>query len=109
MFVMIVPADGRENLGHPLYGIEEDPYDEFVGHHLLDEGVLYQPRTNQFAWDEGLDGYLLVDGHEDEILYFGFGVDNYDGQTLLSGEYKELVLAFFNELLARMNWIESGK
>ena len=54
-------------------------------------------------------GYLRVEGHEDEILYFGFGVDDHDGVTEVTPEYEELGLAIVNELLQRMNWIDSGE
>lgn len=79
--------------------------DDFAGHRLLDDAVTHEIRTNQFAWQEGVDLHLLVEGHEDEILYFGLGVDNHDGRTELSGEYTEFGLALANELLARMNWV----
>ncbi|MDJ0497950.1 MAG: hypothetical protein QNJ89_08975 [Acidimicrobiia bacterium] len=80
--------------------------DDFVGHRLLNAEVSYQIRTNQFMWQEGLDGYLRVDGHDDEILYFGFGVDDHDGTR---GEYNELGLAIVDELLQLMNWIAAGE
>lgn len=86
---------------------EVDP-DEFLGHRLLDDAVSYQIRTYQFSWQEGVDGYLRVDGYEDQILYFGFGVDDHDRATYMTGEYEELGLAVFNELLQRMGWIDSG-
>ena len=80
----------------------------FVGHHLLDDMVTYQVRTYQYAWQDGLDGYLRVDGHEDEILYFAFGVNDHDSGTVSSPKYENLGLAIVNELLQQMNWIESG-
>jgi len=83
--------------------------DAFVGHHLLDDGVSYQNRTYQFGWREGLDGYLRVDGHEDEILYFGISFDDHDGVTEMTPEYEELGLAVVNELLQRMNWIDAAQ
>ena len=85
-----------------------DP-DTLVEHHLLDDRVSYRNRTLQFGWMEGLDGYLKVDGHEDEILYFGIAFDDHDGVTHLSGEYEELGLVVVNELLRRMNWTDTGE
>lgn len=78
---------------------------DFVRHRLLDDKVTYQIRTLQFAWQEGLDGYLRVAGHEEENLYFAFGVDNHDNAMYMSGDYKELGLATVNEILRRMNWL----
>lgn len=84
---------------------EEPNPDEFVGHSLLDDEVTYQTRGYQFAWKAGLDGFLQVDGHEDEILYFGLAVHTGAG----TNEYEELGLAMVNEVLERMNWINSNQ
>ena len=86
---------------------EGDPADGFIAHHLLSDGVLYRQRTDQFAWHPGLDGYLLVEGHEDETLYFGIAVDEHD-RGLNPNTYREFGLALVNELLTRMNWISAG-
>jgi hypothetical protein len=85
---------------------EEPNPDEFEGHSLLDDEVTYQTRTYQFAWKAGVDGFIQVEGHQDEILYFGLAVDE-GGSNDLSGEYEELGLAMVNETLERMNWINS--
>ncbi|MCU0279673.1 MAG: hypothetical protein MUE31_12375 [Candidatus Nanopelagicales bacterium] len=82
--------------------VEPNP-DEFVGHSLLDDEVTYQTRTYQFAWKAGVDGFLQVDGHQDEILYFGLAVHTGGAGT---NEYEELGLAMVNETLERMNWIK---
>jgi hypothetical protein len=84
---------------------EEPNPDEFVGHSLLDDEVTYQTRGYQFAWKAGLDGFLQVDGHQDEILYFGLAVHTMEGK--MTDEYEELGLAMVNEVLERMNWINS--
>jgi hypothetical protein len=81
--------------------------DQFAGHRLLDDEVTYQNRTYQFAWEAGLDGFLQVDGHQDEILYFGLAVHTVEGQG--TDEYEELGLAMVNEVLERMNWINSDQ
>ena len=98
-----------------------DP-DEFAEHHLLDRGVSYLNRTHQFFWRDGVDGFLRVDGHDDETLYFGFSVAEIltpeEVRALLSDdtvvteltpEYEDLALAVVNELLRHMNWINSGE
>jgi hypothetical protein len=79
--------------------------DQFAGHRLLDDEVTYQNRTYQSAWKPGVDGFLQVDGHEDEILYFGLAVHTVEGQG--TNEYEELGLAMVNEVLERMNWINA--
>jgi hypothetical protein len=96
-----------EPLGvEPRWSPYEPPNpDEFAGHDLLDDEVTYQTRSYQFAWNAGLDGFLQVDGHQDEILYFGLAVDTMEGK--LTDEYEELGLAMVNEVLERMNWINS--
>jgi hypothetical protein len=82
--------------------VEPNP-DEFRGHSLLDDEVAYQTRTYQFAWKAGVDGYLQVVGHEDEILYFGLAVHTMEGKG--TNEYEELGLAMVDEVLQGMNWI----
>jgi hypothetical protein len=96
-----------EPLGvEPRWSPYEEPNpDEFVGHSLLDDDVTYQTRSYQFAWKAGLDGFVQVDGHQDEILYFGLAVHTMEGQG--TNEYEELGLAMVNEVLERMNWINS--
>lgn len=100
--VQIESVNGRPEGMYDSYRVNPDA---FVEHHLLDDGVSYQNRTYQFLWQDGLDGYLKVDGHADEILYFGFSVDDTPGATDMTSEYEELGLAVINELLRRMNWI----
>jgi hypothetical protein len=51
------------------------------------------------------DGFLQVDGHQDEILSFGLAVDTMQGNE--TSEYEELDLAMVNETLERMNWINA--
>ena len=99
---------GLEPLGvEPRWEPYEEPNpDDFEGHSILDDEVTYQTRTYQFLWQAGVDGFLQVDGHQDEILYFGLAVDE-GGSNDLSGEYEELGLAMVNEVLKRMNWINS--
>jgi hypothetical protein len=96
-----------EPLGvEPRWSPYEEPNpDEFAGHDLLDDEVTYQTRGYQFAWKSGLDGFVQVDGHQDEILYFGLAVHTMEGQG--TNEYEELGLAMVNEVLERMNWINS--
>ncbi len=89
-------------------GLSGDP-DAFVEHPLLDDEVSYQNRTYQFGWSPGVDGFLKVEGHEDEILYFGFRADSGGHGWDMSPEFEELGLAALNELLQRMNWIDSGE
>lgn len=103
--VLLEVADDEEDSDLVSAG---NSLDEYVGHPLLADRITFKPRTNQFSWQEGLDGYLLVGGHEEEILYFGFGVDNHDSTTRMSGEYNDLGLAVADELLRRMHWIEPG-
>ncbi len=103
--ILLDLVDDQEN---PDLASAGNSLDEHIGHPLLADGISFQLRTNQFFWQEGLDGYLLADGHEEEILYFGFGVDNHDSTTTMSGEYNDLGLAVANELLQRMHWIEPG-
>ena len=99
---------GLEPLGvEPRWEPYEEPNpDDFEGHSLLDDEVTYQTRTYQFLWQAGVDGFLQVDGHQNEILYFGLAVREGGGNDL-SGEYEELGLAMVNEVLERMNWINS--
>jgi hypothetical protein len=96
-----------EPLGvEPRWSPYEPPNpEEFAGHHLLDDDVTYQTRGYQFAWKPGLDGFLQVDGHQDEILYFGLAVPG--GSGGMTDEYEELGLAMVNAVLERMNWINS--
>jgi hypothetical protein len=98
---------GLEPLGvEPRWDPYEAPNpDEFEGHSLLDDEVTYQTRTYQFGFKTGVDGFLQVDGHQDEILYFGLAVHTVEGQG--TDEYEELGLAMVNEVLERMNWINS--
>jgi len=79
---------------------------DFIGHPLLDDSVTYHIRTYQFLWQEGVDLLLRVEGHDDEILYFGFGVDDGNRDTYMTPEYEELALAAANELLVRLNWVD---
>jgi hypothetical protein len=88
---------------------EAEVADEFVGHRLLDDEVSYQIRNYTYGWQDGVGVYLQVDRHEDEIFYFGFGVDNHDSVTSMTRKYEDFGLAIANELLQRMNWVSSGE
>jgi hypothetical protein len=96
-----------EPLGGEVAPYEEPNPDEFEGHSLLDDEVTYQTRTYQFGWKAGVDGFLQVEGHEDEILYFGLAVHTMEGKG--TNEYEDLGLAMVNEVLERMNWISSNQ
>jgi hypothetical protein len=87
--------------------------DAFRGHSLLDDEVSYQLHRYQYAWSESVWGYLRVDGHKDETLYFRLAVtDDHEiskmralGAHTLMG----LSMAMADETLERMNWINATK
>lgn len=82
----------------------------FGGHDFLDDEVSYQQGHYHYTWTESVDGYLRVDGHKDEILYFRLAVADdheiemgaFGGRTMT-----DLSLAMANEILERMNWINA--
>jgi hypothetical protein len=85
--------------------------DAFRGHSLLDDEVSYQLHRYQYAWSESVWGYLRVEGHKDETLYFRLAVtDDHEiskmralGAHTLMG----LSMAMVNETLERMSWINA--
>ena len=96
--------------GSMLVGINR-PYSDAVvkpdlgrltSHEMLDEAATYHLIRYHVAYDAGLRIYLQVEGHEEEILDFAFGVGGPGGGT---PKYEDLGLAVANELLQGMNWI----
>jgi hypothetical protein len=82
---------------------------EFVGHGFLDDEVSYQMNNADGGFGyESFDWYLRVDGHQDETLYFKFAIDGLPRSIGLD-TMTNLGLAMVNEVLDRMNWINSDQ
>lgn len=73
-----------------------------TSHEMLDAAVTYHLIRYHVAYDAGLRIYLQVEGHEEEVLDFAFGVGGPGGGT---PTFEDLGLAVANELLQGMNWI----
>jgi hypothetical protein len=79
---------------------------EFVGHGFLDDEVSYQMGLHSGGFGyEYLVGYLRVDGHQDETLYFNFAIDG--SRSIGLDTMTNLSLAMVNEALQGMNWTKA--
>jgi hypothetical protein len=75
------------------------------GHSVLDDAVTFGNLGSGFAYSPGVQAQLLVDGHEDEVLFLGFGVEG-DALVQTDSEQEGLALSVADIMLAEMNWTD---
>jgi hypothetical protein len=90
--------------------------DEFGPHEMLGDAVSYGNLSYFFGWGPGIEVQLRVAGHDDEVLVFGWGVED-AGDWFLPGpgeeapsdlhtEYQSLGFAVARLMLEDMGWID---
>lgn len=82
-----------------------DPAD-FEGHSVLDDAVTYGNLSFGFAYSHGVQAQLLVEGHEDEVLFLGFGVEGDALDQTAGSEQATFALSVADIMLAEMNWTD---
>lgn len=72
----------------------------------MDESVTYDGLDRARVWMlEGMRAYLVVEGHEDEVLLFRVVADPRPS-TYTADEYAAVGFAIADAMLEHMNWID---
>lgn len=110
------PGPGDGVLGITLAPVANDPRGEqdrltdpadFEHHFVLDDAIVYGNVTQLgFAYSPGTMVQLQVEGHEDELLFLGVGVEGSALDQTATPQQLAFALSLADIMLEQMNWTD---